>query len=358
MTARAVIDAPALAANLATLRRAAPRSRVMAVIKADAYGHGAVRAARTLSAADGFAVARLSEARVLREAGIDTRVLLLSGVHAAHEVAEAAALRLDLCVQHDWQLTALQHAPDGAFFDIWLKVDTGMHRLGIEPQFARAAWDRLRTLPCCGELRLMTHLASADDATSPHTHEQLERFCLASAAVGECEHSLVNSAGLLACPQAHAQWVRPGIALYGASPMAHGSGADFGLQPVMSLHSTLIADKTVPAGGRVGYGGHWVAGKATRIGIAAIGYADGYPRHVAPGAPVLVAGQRCEVVGRVSMDLTAIALTHAPSAKVGATVTLWGPGLPPDEVARAAGTIPYTLFTGVTARVPREWTDV
>lgn len=355
MSARARINSRALRDNLATLRRAAPRSRVMAVIKADAYGHGAVRAAQALAAADAFAVARLSEARELRDAGIDKRVLLLSGVHSVPELHDAATLALDLCVHHEWQIEAMRRAPDGARFDTWLKVDTGMHRLGIAPESTRAAFDVLRGLPCIAQLRLMTHFASADDAQNNATHAQIERFSSATATIGDCEKSLANSAGLLRHVQAHADWVRPGIALYGASPFASGCGADLGLRAVMCFQTRLIADKTVPAGGRVGYGGRWTAATPTRIGIAAVGYADGYPRQVAPGASVLVAGQRCELVGRVSMDLIAISLAQAPAASIEDTVTLWGPGLPVDEIARAASTIPYTLLAGVTQRVPREW---
>ena len=349
--ARATIDTAALRANLAVVRRAAPNSRVMAVIKANAYGHGIVPVARALSGADAFAVARLEEAVALREAGLDQRIVLLEGVFHTEQLALAARLGLELVVHEAGQLEMLAHGRGRHRFPVWLKVDTGMHRLGFAPQDFAAAKSRLESCGAvAGPLHYMTHLACADERDAAATGRQLALFDVLLAGLAG-ERTIANSAGLLAWPDSRADWVRPGLMLYGASPFPGETGESLGLRAAMTLSSELIAVKTVKAGGRVGYGGTWTAPRATRIGVAAIGYGDGYPRRLGTGTPVRVAGQPGRIVGRVSMDMITIDLTEAPASKVGDEVVLWGAGVPIEPLAEAAGTIAYELLCGVTQRV-------
>jgi alanine racemase len=231
-----------------------------------------------------------------------------------------------------------------------------MNRLGFRPEAALAAYHRLRGCAAVGEIRLMTHFASADEPTDPATRAQIERFARAAAGLG-LERSFCNSAGVLAWPEAHAEWVRPGIMLYGASPLPGRTGADEGLRPVMTLSTGLIAVREVAAGEAVGYGAAWRAAAPARVGIAAMGYGDGYPRHAPSGTPVLVNGRATTTLGRVSMDMLAVDLTAQPEAAVGDPVLLWGPGLPVERVAAAAGTIAYELLCRLKARVPVEMRD-
>ena len=348
--ARATIDSAALRANLRTLRGASD-ARIMAVIKADGYGHGIVPVARALADADAFAVARLEEALSIREAGLHNRIILLEGLFHAEQLALAAQLGLELVVHAPQQLQMLESLTDSHRYPVWLKLDTGMNRLGFEPG---AAAELVRRLHACaavqGPNQLMTHLANADDPDDATTARQVELF---SDAVGDLpgERTIANTAGMLAWPDSCADWVRPGIGLYGVSPFASKNGADLGLRPVMTLVSELIAVKTVAAGGRVGYGGAWTASHPTRIGVAAVGYGDGYPRHLGSGTPVRLGAATGRIVGRISMDMITIDLEDAPDAKVGDEVMLWGDGLPVETLARLAGTIPYELLCGVTRRV-------
>ncbi|HWP94416.1 MAG TPA: alanine racemase [Gammaproteobacteria bacterium] len=348
--ARAIIDTRALQHNLRRIRELAPGRRVMAVIKANAYGHGIVPVARALAAADAFAVACTDEALAVRAAGLPNRIVLLEGVFSADELAVAARENLEVVVHSPEQLAWLA-AFHGGTVDVWLKIDTGMNRLGFRVEDTRAAWQRLQELPAVRKpVRLMTHLANADDPDGTRTAEQLARFTAVTRDLPG-ERSIANSAGTLAWPESHADWVRPGLALYGVSPFAGRTGADEGLVPAMTMLTELHAVKTVRRGESVGYGGSWTAAQDTRIGVAAIGYGDGYPRHAGNGTPVLVNGQRVSLVGRVSMDMITVELGAQPQAKVGDPVELWGAALPVEQIAAAAGTVPYELLCGVTQRV-------
>lgn len=349
--ARATVDAAALQHNLGMVRRHAPRSRVMAIIKANAYGHGLVGSARALREADAFGVARIEEAVALREAGLGNPVVLLEGVLHASELPLAAALGLELVVHSLEQVAMLEAAQLTRPIQAWLKIDSGMNRLGFPTDAVDLAARRLEA--CTGVapgLRLMTHLACADERDRETTDLQLQRFRAALDDM-QCERSLANSAGLLWRDDTHADWVRPGLMLYGVSPFADRTGPDLGLRPAMELMSTVIAIRNVHRGERVGYGGLWTAREDSRIAIAAIGYGDGYPRHLGSGAPVLVRGRRAPLAGRISMDMIAVDVTRVPEVCVGDEVGLWGAGLPVEELARLAETIPYELLCGVTQRV-------
>lgn len=348
------IDREALRGNLQRLRACAGGARVLAVVKANAYGHGLVAAALALPSADGFAVARLEEAIALRGAGISQRIVLLEGVFSAEQLAEAVRWDLDLVVHQELQIALLEQQRGEPRRRLWLKVDTGMNRLGFRPEQFAQAWQRLSSLKHgIQELRVLTHLAGADEEDGRFTAEQLARLRPLIAGL-PVELSIANSAALLAQPETHAHWVRPGLALYGVSPFPTRRGADFGLRPVMTLQSTVIAVREVHAGERVGYGGTWCARRLSRLAIIAAGYGDGLLRSLGDGAAVLIGGRRAPLAGRVSMDMIAADVTDLPAARVGDAVELWGAALPVEEVAAAAGTIPYELLCAVSQRVPIE----
>ena len=353
------IDPAALSRNLAAVRARARASRVLAVVKADAYGHGAVRAARALSGAgaDGLAVAREEEALALRRAGVEGTILVLGGFRDPESLDRLARERVDAVVHSPEQVAVVRARSAGAPVRLWVEMDTGMHRLGFSPADFPEAWRALAALPGAAKpLHAMSHFASADEpGGAAATSRQIARFDDALAALGGAAppSSLANSAAVLTAPEAHRDWVRPGLMLYGASPMAGGRGGDHGLRPAMTLTAPLVAVKTIERGARVGYGGTWAAPDPMPLGIAAIGYADGYPRHAPSGAPVLVNGRRAALAGRVSMDLVAIDLRGCPDARAGDRVTLWGEGLPVEEIAEAAGTIPYELLARLGPRVER-----
>jgi len=346
------IDIGALRHNLAVLRRLAPKSRVMAVIKANAYGHGLVAVARALESADALAVARVGEALALREVGIKTPIVLLDGVLDREQLDAAAAADLELVVHSTEQLELLKAAPVSARFKIWLKLDSGMNRLGFKGDAFQAAHAALSALPCVQlPLILCTHLSSADSPELPATAEQLMVFGAATRSLPG-ERSVASSAALLGFPDSQADWVRPGLMLYGISPFRGATGADHGLRPVMTLCSRVIALKDLTQGEQVGYGGDWTATRPTRLAIASVGYGDGYPRSAASGTPLLVNGERAALAGRVSMDMLAIDVTEMQSpVKVGDPVLLWGDGLAVEEIALWAETIPYTLVCGISQRV-------
>jgi alanine racemase len=348
---RAIIDTAALRHNLGRVRELAPRSRVLAVIKANAYGHGIVPTAVALAGADGFAVARLEEGIALRAAGLRHRVLLLEGVFGAEQLRQAADHDFDIMVHEPEQLDLLEAHRADRPFRAWLKIDTGMNRLGFKPGQVRAALTRLHA--CQGvakPLTLVTHLACADEEDGARTREQVALFeQLVDGVPGD--RSIANSAGLISCPGSRADWVRPGLMLYVVSPLPRQGAESLGLRPAMTLVSQVIALKQTEAGERVGYGGGWVAPRPTRLAIVAAGYGDGYPRNTASGTAVLVGGRRAETVGRVSMDMIAVDVTELPPVAVGEPVALWGPGVPVEDVAQAAGTIPYELVCGVSQRV-------
>ncbi len=348
---RAIVDTAALRRNLARVRELSPRSKVLAVVKANAYGHGIVPTAVALSAADGFAVARLEEGMALRAAGLGQRILLLEGVFGTSQLQAAAEHGFDIMVHQAEQLELLEAWRAERRFGVWLKIDTGMNRLGFKPGKVAGALQRLQACEAVRKpLTLVTHLANADDRDDAATRAQLELFGQLTRGVAG-ERSIANSAGVLGWEAAREGWVRPGLMLYGVSPFADQSGEQVGLEPVMRLETMIIAVKDIDAGERVGYGGVWTAQRPTRLAIAAAGYGDGYPRNTASGAPVLVNGRRASLAGRVSMDMIAIDVTDLPAVAVGETVRLWGPGVPVEQVASAAGTIPYELLCGVSQRV-------
>ena len=352
---RARIDLSALQHNFNVARQAAADSKVMAVIKADGYGHGMTQVASALENADAFAVACVEEALALRAAGITKPVVLLEGVFSKEELQLAAQYRLHLIVHHEKQIDWLETAVLEHPIRVWLKVDTGMHRLGVAPEQARALYNRLAALNCIdGKPGWMSHLACADEPDRPETSEQINHF---EAVVRQQpgERSLANSAGLLTRTDAHYDWVRPGIMLYGCSPFAVGFDCPVPLKPVMTLSTQLIAVQPRKAGEAIGYGGSFRCSEDMLVGVAAMGYGDGYPRHATTGTPVLVNGQRCTIIGRVSMDMITIDLSQQAGVRSGDPVVLWGEGLAADEVARHAGTIGYELLCGITARVGREY---
>jgi alanine racemase len=351
---RALVDTAALRHNLSRARAKAPASRVMAVIKANGYGHGLVTVARALATADGFAVARLDEGLALRAAGLANPVLLLEGVFSPEQLASAAQQRLDVMVHSVEQLDMLEGRAEGEVVSAWIKLDTGMNRLGFRVEGFADAYARLRRVAnVAPDPTLVTHLASADDPADPKTGLQLGAFAAATAGLPG-ERSIANSAGLIAWPDTRSGWVRPGLALYGVSPFAAGTGASLGLRPAMTLHSEVIAVKDVAAGETVGYGGTWRAARATRMAVVAAGYGDGYPRNVPSGTPVLVNGRRAPLVGRVSMDMITVDVTEIPPVTTGDPAVLWGDDVPVEEIARLAGTIPYELICGVSQRVHHE----
>ena len=351
--ARAWLDGGALVRNLAQVRHYAPDSRVMAVVKANGYGHGLAWTAQQLRGADSFAVTSIEEALELRNCGItDTPVCLLEGFFEANEVALAAHYRLDVVIHSSWQLAALENADlSGERLDVWLKLDTGMHRLGFPVRDARTLLARLKACRNVRSVRALSHFAQADDLLDPATSQQLRAFV--EAVPAGIEGSIANSAGLLDWPQSRLEWVRPGLMLYGLSPVPGRPASAFGLQPVMTFTSAIIAIHTLPKGAAVGYGGTFICPEEMPVGVVAAGYGDGYPRHARSGTPVLVRGRPVPLAGRVSMDMITVDLRTQTDAQVGDPVVLWGRGLPAEEVAACATTIPYTLVCGVTPRIPR-----
>ncbi|MGB7756019.1 MAG: alanine racemase [Salinisphaera sp.] len=352
MRALATIDRAALAHNLERVRALASGREVYAAIKADGYGHGAATVANALSGVDGFAVSSLDEAMQLRWSGLTQPIMMLSQPLDAGACALAAEHDVRPVIFDRTHLEALaDHV--GPALSVWIKLDSGMHRLGFAPDEAAAIEARLRDMRHVRRVGWLTHLGCADDPSSPMTKRQLAAFAHATAEL-DGQRSIANSAGVLAWPAAHADVVRPGIMLYGSSPMADASAADHDLRPVMHLSAPIISRRRVMAGEPIGYGATWRAPEDMEVGVIGIGYGDGYPRHAPSGTPVLVRGTRAALVGRVSMDMITVDLRSVPEACVGERVTLWGPGLPADEIAGAAGTIAYELFCRLTSRVSIE----
>lgn len=351
----AQVNLGALQHNLRKVRALAPTSQVLAVLKANAYGHGLVRVAQALTDADAFAVARIDEALALRTAGIVKPIVLLEGFYEAAELPVLLANNLQTVVHNELQLTALEQTPLEGQLKVWLKIDTGMHRLGIEPtqfeSFYRRLWQCSAVLP---GIRLMSHFCCADELNSPRTVTQLAVFEQLIAGKAD-QRSLANSAAILAWPQSHVEWVRPGLILHGISPFNDRVGQQHQLQPVMRLSSRLIALRQVQQGERVGYGGHWQAAKATTLGVIAVGYGDGYPRHASNGTPVWLNGREVGLAGRVSMDMITVDLGPEAQDKLGDEAVLWGPELAIERIAAAAGTIPYELLCNITPRVDYQY---
>lgn len=346
---KALIHTSALMNNLLVARQAAPTARILSVVKANGYGHGLLRVAQALASSDGFAVLTVHEAVRLREAGFSHPILLLEGVFAPDELTAVTEHRLSIVVHTAEQIAMLQAAWSPVKIDVFLKLNTGMNRLGFAPEHFPHVFAQLQDCPVVGKITLMTHFATADEAAG--LGKQFTRFKSATDGIA-APTCLANSAAILRYPETHGDWVRPGIMLYGASPVAEQRAVDLGLQPAMSVVSEIIAVQQLKQGDAVGYGGTYVADKGTRIGIVACGYADGYPRHAGTGTPILVGGRRSRTLGRVSMDMLFVDLGELPGAGVGTPVTLWGDGMPVEEVARAAGTISYELLTARAERVP------
>lgn len=349
-TATAVIDLDALSNNYHLIRSLSPNAKVLAVLKANAYGHGLELIANALPHADAFGVARIDEALALRAAGIVKPIVLLEGFFAEEDIDTLAANNLQTIVHNEQQLAAIVNANLDTPIKVWLKIDTGMHRLGINPEQLTAFHQALSQSKNVQQpLVLMSHLGCADDKANPATTKQIALFDELSANF-LLEKSLANSAGVLQWPESHYQWIRPGLLLYGVSPLAANVHIE-GIAPVMTLQSSLISVRKIAAGETVGYGGTWVSKHATTIGVIAIGYGDGYPRHAPNGTPVLVNGRRVPLIGRVSMDMISVDLGMLSTDQVGDIATLWGKGLAVEEVAVFATTIPYELLCNITRRV-------
>jgi alanine racemase len=347
---RATISLGALSHNLMVAKAHAAGAKVWAVIKANAYGHGIERAARAFELADGLAVLDFQEAARLRLAGVTKPVLMLEGIFKSVDVPLLAKYSLTPVIHNPEQVEMLRTADLGGEIPVYLKVNSGMNRLGFGVESLRPAYNALRMHPQIKGITFMTHFADADGATG--IRAQLDWFGEIVKPFDVTQRSLANSAALVKYPEARGDWVRPGIMLYGCSPFAERSAESLGLKPAMTLSSEIIATQHLQAGERVGYGFSYEAVGELTIGVVACGYADGYPRHAPSGTPVLVNGKRARTVGRVAMDMMAVDISDIPEAYIGTPVTLWGEGLSADEVGAAAGTISYELLTKVTARVP------
>lgn len=345
---QATIDLSALEHNLARAKRLAPRSRVMAVVKANAYGHGLLRAAQALSDADGFAVLELDAAIRLRSAGYRQTILLLEGFFSLEELALIEHHHLTMVVHSADQLRILSSCAAEKRFDVFLKINTGMNRLGFRPEDTAQALAALKSHRGIREVTLMTHFASADGEDG--VAEQLRVFNDAAAGAA-LPRSLANSPALLRYPETHGEWVRPGLMLYGASPFSKQSAEELGLRPAMTLTTQIIALQQLKPGERVGYRGRFTADMPMSVGLVAAGYADGYPRGAPTGTPVLVDGVRTRTLGLVAMDMLCVDLTPIAKPRVGAPVTLWGEGLPVEEVAKSAGRVSYELLCALPPRV-------
>ncbi|WP_434628212.1 alanine racemase [Chromobacterium sp. CV08] len=330
------------------LARAAHGDKTLAVLKANAYGHGAVRCARALAdLADGFAVACLEEALELRAAGIAQPILLLEGVFEAEELQAVDEHGLWLAVTGEEQLRMIEQSSPSRPFDVWLMLDSGMHREGFLPGDYHAAWHRLAASGKAGSITKMTHFARADEPEIPMTFAQLEAFDAAVKGLPAGDESVANSAGILCHPRAQRNWGRVGIALYGVTPLPAGFGQGDALRPVMRFSSKVFGVRELAAGEPIGYGDNYVTERPTRVGLVACGYADGYPRRASTGSPVLVDGRRTRLIGRVSMDMLTVDLSDLPEAGIGSEVELWGDAISVNEVAAHAGTIGYEPLCNV-----------
>ena len=371
----AVIDLSALRHNYGVIKQRVGKSKVLAVVKADGYGHGMTSIAKALSQSDGFGVAILEEALLLRAAGITQKIVMLEGALSLDELKQASVSNVDVVVHQLEQVTDIEKvsaevlsggAALGASLNVWLKIDTGMHRLGVDPSDVLSAYQRLRNCAWVQSITLMSHFSSAGEIGSEVSDAQYGMFnrlhqgLLKKPAFSGhvLPASLANSAGIFQENCYHFNWVRPGIALYGSSPIEGQSAEDLGLKPVMTLVSRIIALRNVPLGESVGYGADWTAKVDTQVAIVAIGYGDGYPRHVRKDAQVLVSGSLCDVVGRVSMDMIAVDVSNVNAVALNDSVTLWGNCLPVERVAEWAGTVNYELLCQVTDRVDHRYLGV
>ncbi|AKE08582.1 alanine racemase [Serratia liquefaciens] len=353
--ATAVIDRRALRHNLQQVRRQAPQSRLIAVVKANAYGHGLLETAHTLQDADCYGVARIGEALKLRSGGIVKPILMLEGFFSAEDLPVLVANNIETAVHSIEQLEALEQATLARPVPVWMKLDTGMHRLGVRPEHAEAFYQRLSACRNVVQpVNIMSHFSRADEPSSDATLKQMQ--CFEQFARGKPgQRSIAASGGTLLWPDAHNDWVRPGIILYGVSPMEDANGSQFDLQPAMTLKSNLIAVREHKAGESVGYGGTWVSEGDTRLGVVAMGYGDGYPRSAPSGTPVWLNGREVPIVGRVSMDMMSVDLGPNATDKVGDEVVLWGQELPVERIADCTGISAYELITKLTQRVAMEY---
>lgn len=345
------INLEALRHNLDRVREIAPNRFVMAMVKANAYGHGITRVAKALSHADAFGVASSEEGILLRDAGVTQPIVLMEGIFDAEELHLADKFDFSLVIHHVTHVKILEKMSFRTKgFSVWLKINTGMHRLGFAPNEVNTIYQRLSSLPCVKKpIGLMTHFATADQMDSEQTSSQITLFSqITKNLVGP--KSLANSAGILAWPESHGDWIRPGLILYGASPFPDRNGRDEHLQPVMTLWSRLIAVTSVKKNGKIGYGATWSAPEDMTIGVVGVGYGDGYPQAARNGTPVLINGVLCPLVGRVSMDMLTVDLRPVSHAGVGDKVILWGDGLPVEKIAVCAGTSSYEMLTRMTPR--------
>ena len=357
----ATISGSALQHNLSVVKQHAPHSRIMAVVKANGYGHGLLNVARSLNAADGFAVLGLNEAITLRDAGFKQKILLLEGVFCASELTAVASYGIDVVVHSRLQVEMLLNAALSKPVHVHLKMNSGMNRLGFTPTEYVAIFHQLKASSNVADITFMTHFATADK--DPGIEVPLALFQRTVKGIRQ-PVSLANSATILRYPNLRADWVRPGIMLYGASTVSGMPAAAFGLKPVMQLSTEIIGIQTIAAGESIGYGNRFTATQSTRIGIVACGYADGYPRHAGllggqhpHGAPIAVSGKLTRTLGRVSMDMLFCDITHIPEADIGSPVELWGSQIPVDAVAEAADTVGYELLCAVSSRVQIKMAD-
>ena len=348
---RVIIDIKALEHNFSRIKELVHNSKVMAILKADAYGHGIVRVAKTLRDADAFGVACLEEAEQLRIASITTPIILLEGPYKPNDLSLIIKLNLEVVIHNEYQLELLEKSKIDGAIKVWLKIDTGMHRLGFSVDKTE---EMLRRLMLCRNINstpiLMSHLATANEKNHALTYQQLDTFREISKIVN-IEKTIANSAAVINFPDVHFDWVRPGLMLYGVSPVINSCGHDHGLKSVMTLESEIISIQYLSKGEPVGYGATWRCPENMPVGIIAAGYGDGFPRHAKSGTPILVNNIRCPLIGRASMDMLTIDLRNQSNAKIGDRVVLWGGSLPIEEIATYAETIPYELLCGVHKRL-------
>lgn len=350
---RAEINLDALQHNLDVVRLLAPHSKIMSVIKADAYGHGIKAIAESLAASDAFAVARLSEGIALRELDVKQPVVLLEGVHSLSEMQTAEHYQLAPVIHQKTHLDWLKQCQNLPFR--WLMLETGMHRLGLPETDIHEAVKGLQQTDYADKIGLMSHFANSDLVGDERNQSQLAVMTNLAAQTG-LPVCMANSAAVISLPSSHADWVRPGLMLYGISPFADKTGADLGLKPAMQLKSQLIATQMLQTGDQVGYGGEWTAAQNCRMGVVSIGYGDGFSRHLSNSGQVLIRGKILPVIGRVSMDTICVLLDACPDAQTGDEVLLWGSAeLAVEAQALRAGTIPYELTTVLAGRVDREY---
>ncbi|HAS6078179.1 TPA: alanine racemase [Vibrio vulnificus] len=355
--ATACIDLVALQHNLQLIKQQAPHSKLMAVVKANGYGHGLRHVAKHAVGADAFGVARIEEALQLRACGVVKPILLLEGFYSSGDLPVLVTNNIQTVVHCEEQLRDLENAELETPVVVWLKIDSGMHRLGVRPEQYQAFVERLHQCPNVAKpLRYMSHFGCADEMNNEMTPTQIELF-LSLTRGCKGERSLAASAGLLAWQESQLEWVRPGIIMYGVSPFGDKTASELGYKPVMTLKSHLIAVRDVKAGESVGYGATWISERDTKVGVIAIGYGDGYPRTAPNGTPVLVNGRKVPIAGRVSMDMLTVDLGPDATDYVGDEAILWGADLPAEDVAQHIGTIAYELVTKLTSRVEMSYSE-